>query len=57
MSDGHVYPMATCRGGIARLPLRRAQFLTILGSAGIGKTRMLVDWLHEVGHAREHKTV
>jgi tetratricopeptide (TPR) repeat protein len=33
------------------------QFLTVLGSAGMGKTRLLVDWLREVGPARAHKTV
>lgn len=33
------------------------QFLTILGSAGVGKTRLLTEWLHEVGQQRDFKTV
>ncbi len=33
------------------------QFLTILGSAGSGKTRLLTDWLHEVGLGGEFKTI
>ena len=33
------------------------QFVTMLGSAGIGKTRMLADWLRDVGERRDFKTV
>lgn len=33
------------------------QFVTILGSPGIGKTRLLADWLREVGDRHDFKTV
>jgi len=33
------------------------QFVTIVGSAGIGKTRMLADWLREVGDGRDFRSV
>jgi tetratricopeptide (TPR) repeat protein len=46
-----------------RVALERAvrfsapQFLSILGGAGVGKTRLLTDWLHEVRHGRDFKAV
>ena len=33
------------------------QFLTLLGSAGVGKTRLLTDWTQEVEKGRDFKTV
>jgi tetratricopeptide (TPR) repeat protein len=33
------------------------QFVTILGSAGIGKTRLLADWLREAGEQRDFRSV
>jgi tetratricopeptide (TPR) repeat protein len=33
------------------------QFVTILGGAGIGKSRLLAEWLKEVGERRDFRTV
>ena len=33
------------------------QFVTLIGSAGIGKSRLLAEWLKEVGERRDFRTV